>query len=74
MDAMKAQNALMEGQARFEKWQSGFQKRWAEPLQRQTLKGLFARLPADAKDELRKSNPGLYARLENFIKAEGGTR
>lgn len=67
MDGMRAQNALMEGQARFEKWQAEFRQKWAEPMQRATLKQIYARLPAEAKDKLRAENPEMYARLEKFL-------
>jgi len=67
MDAMRAQNALMEGQARFEKWQAEFKQKWAAPMQRATLKQFFARLPAEAKDQLRAQDPEQYAKLEKFI-------
>ena len=67
MDALKAQNALMTGQARFEKGKREFERKWQLPMQRAQLRAAWQMMPAEVKEKLKQQNPEGYAQVEKFL-------
>ena len=67
MDDKQAQEALIDGQARFEEWAKKFMDDWQLAGDRQGLKMIYSQLPAEAKDAMKQQDPKGYETMTRFF-------
>jgi len=67
MDQLNAQNAMMAGQAMFDKWYAEFMAKWNERAELQSLRMMYTMIPPGMKEEMKTIDPEGYENLISLL-------
>ena len=59
-----AQEAVMEGRAKWQQFKDEFQKKWVEPDEDLAMARIWKQLPAAIRDAVREINPKNYNEMQ----------
>ena len=67
MDIQQMESAILEGQARFERWKQAFEAQLVMPYAMDALRELMGTLTPEQKEQLRQSDPKAFQQVMRMI-------
>ena len=67
MDIQQMESAILEGQARFERWKQAFEAQLVMPYAMDALRELMGTLTPEQKEQLKQSDPKAFKQVMRMI-------